>query len=246
VPEKVRNVIIIPSYCETLALPTMLSKLQASLSTADAIIIMDDSPSEVASFIDKSCQAAMASAKINYLFINNQGKLGRGAAIQRGMKKAIKLFPEVEFIIECDADGSHRPEDILKLRNFPADPDLIIGSRYLPGSRISDWPITRRVLSYMLNKIIPKILHLDITDITNGLRRYSKSAVKEILNAEQQNKGFIYLSEQALVISNRGLKIIEIPIHFVNRVEGESTVTWREILSSIRGVVGLLRAQVKR
>lgn len=238
--EHVKNVIIIPSYCETLALPTMLSELQAGLTELDVLIIMDDSPQTIAAEIDIACRLAIASSSARYLFINNQGKSGRGAAIRRGMEKAVELFPKLEFVIECDADGSHQPVDILRVKESKDFADLLVGSRYLPDSKIVGWPLSRRIFSLLLNRLIPRILDLNLSDITNGLRRYSTISVKKILNENQENSGFIYLSEQALIVHKSGLQISELPIEFIDRIQGKSTVTWREVTSSVKGIVSLI------
>ena len=244
--EGVTNAVIIPSYNETLALPVMLAELAKGLSSSDAVIVMDDSPIDVSSKIDLACREALNSSTANYYFFNKQGKSGRGAAIRRGMVNAVPLFPNLKYIIECDADGSHRPIDILKVKECSQNYDLLVGSRYLRESKILGWPVSRRIFSYILNKLIPFFFNIRLHDITNGLRRYSLPAVELILQQRQENTGFIYLSEQAVIIRNSSLRIGEIPITFVDRTLGSSTVTWREIISSIKGVVLLVSQKRKK
>jgi dolichol-phosphate mannosyltransferase len=161
------------------------------------------------------------------------------------MEQALTLFPSLEFVVECDADGSHRPVDILRVKESEVEADLLVGSRYLSESKIQGWPLSRRIFSRLLNFIIPRVLQIDIKDITNGLRRYSIDAVNEITAQPPANKGFIYLSEQALVINDQGLQIEELPIVFIDRTQGVSTVTWREIIASMRGVLGLVALKQK-
>ena len=84
------------------------------------------------------------------------------------------------------------------------------------------------------------ILRMEINDVTNGLRRYSISATNIILEKESRNAGFTYLSEQALVVTRAKLRVLEIPIHFIDRIHGESTVTYREITQSIKGIFKLI------
>jgi dolichol-phosphate mannosyltransferase len=236
---QVKNIIIVPSYNETFALPELLSQLVDDLTMNDAILIMDDSKVDIATEIDIQCKQIMSQAKCEYIFINHGKKSGRGAAVRRGMETAKETFPNMEFVIECDADGSHQPKNILQIKNYEPSTDLVIGSRYLPGSTITGWPLSRRIFSYILNKTIPKIFKIHITDITNGLRRYSVSATESILSQKQRNTGFIYLSEQAIVVNNSKLSINEIPIDFIDRTKGESTVSWKEVTNSIRGIMGL-------
>ncbi len=224
----------------------MLLQLQKNLLKSDAVMIMDDSPKPICNEIDRLCSHAMNSSPASYYFVNHQGKSGRGSAIRRGMENALNLFPNLEYMVECDADGSHRPEDILRIKNSDDQSDMLVGSRYLPSSKIVGWPLSRRIFSRILNFAIPKILDVPLADITNGLRRYTIRAGREILSEQQTNSGFIYLSEQAQIVKSRNLQIAELPIMFIDRTEGTSTVTWREISASIRGILGLMERSPKQ
>jgi dolichol-phosphate mannosyltransferase len=236
----VSTVIIIPSYNETLALPQLLGEIEKGLEVHDAVIVMDDSSKEIAEQIERKCREVVKNSEFVFLFDNSGSKSGRGAAVRRGITIALATFPNVKNIIECDADGSHQPEDILKIRNSSSTADLLVGSRYLKSSQILGWPLSRRAFSWFLNKTIPRLTGVPLNDITNGLRRYSKDAAIKILSEFQVNKGFIYLSEQAIVISRAGLEISEEPIIFVDRTLGTSTVTLREILNSLHGIISLI------
>jgi dolichol-phosphate mannosyltransferase len=174
------------------------------------------------------------------MFSHHNGKLGRGSAIRRGMDLSLKTFPNLIYFLECDADGSHRVPDIITVRDYPKDCDLLIGSRYLPSSEIIGWPMKRRIFSAWLNFAIPRILGIPIKDVTNGLRRYSVRSIKVILSKVQLNKGFTFLSEQAVTLANEGFQIEEIPIVFKERTLGNSTVTWREIAASCWGITRIL------
>lgn len=237
---RVTSAIIIPSYNETLALPQLLRELKNGLSIKDAILVMDDSSPETSNEIYIACQEAIQNTEFEFRFDNSGSKSGRGAAVRRGMIKVIKDFPNVELILECDADGSHRPEDILKIKNLAEKSDLLVGSRYLATSRIVGWPVSRRVFSWTLNQVIPRLTGVKIRDITNGLRRYSKQAVLKILENDQVNSGFIYLSEQAIVVSKAQMALAEEPIIFIDRTLGRSTVTWREVKNSLFGILKLV------
>lgn len=238
---EIKTAILIPSYCEELALPQLLSSLNFFLGASDIIIVLDDSPIEVSILIHEKCKIALGSADCTLYFDNVNSKSGRGSAIRRGMDFAVRNFPKLEYIIECDADGSHQARDIANIKNDVGSYDLLVGSRYLPLSKIEGWPIGRRVFSRILNLIIPRLIKVPLRDITNGLRRYSKAAAVKILENPQKNSGFIYLSEQALMISNAKLKIAELPITFVDRTLGHSTVTSREVFQSIVGVFRLVK-----
>jgi dolichol-phosphate mannosyltransferase len=236
----ISTVIIIPSYNEILALPELLRELKLGLTHQDAVIVMDDSPIEISKDIERKCLEVIKNSEVVFRFDNSGLKSGRGAAVRRGMDIALSEFPKLERILECDADGSHRPEDILKIKNSLSRADLLVGSRYLKSSKIVGWPLSRRVFSWFLNKSIPRLTGVNLKDITNGLRRYSKTAVDKILSEVQVNKGFIYLSEQAILISRASMVISEEPIIFVDRTLGKSTVTWREISNSLLGIFRLV------
>lgn len=238
--ENVSTAIIIPSYNETLALPELLREIESRLTSRDAIIVMDDSPTDVSIEIRKKCYDVINSSECEFIFDNSGRKSGRGAAVRRGMSIALNEFPNIQTFLECDADGSHRPEDILKIKDSLNAADLLVGSRYLKTSEIVGWPASRRLFSWFLNKTIPRLTKVHLRDITNGLRRYTKRAVVGILSENQVNKGFIYLSEQAILISKKGLLISEEPIIFVDRTLGKSTVTWREISNSLYGIFKLV------
>ena len=120
--------------------------------------------------------------------------------------------------------------------------EFVIGSRYMKGSTIVGWPLSRRIFSRILNMTIPLIFRLNCTDITNGLRGYSRKSISLILNHKPLTTGFIFLAEEALVITRSNVAIHEEPIEFHNRTHGETTVGFSEIRDSIKGLIKLLKA----
>jgi dolichol-phosphate mannosyltransferase len=224
---------------ETVALPILIEKIKFRLDPTDALVIAEDSPLEIFQQIQNLCTKAMSGSPAKLLFTHNQFKSGRGAAVRRGMIEAVKTFPNLVHVIECDGDGSHNPDDILKLKTFTKQTDLLIVSRYLKQSKIVGWPFARRFFSKILNLLIPKMLSIEFSDITNGLRRYSLRSVKSIIEAVPKTVGFIYLSETAQIINQKNFEIQEIPTIFVNRTKGKSTVTHRELLEALIGICQL-------
>jgi dolichol-phosphate mannosyltransferase len=244
---KIEVVIAIPAYNEIASLPLLIKGLNEYLSETDAVLVLDDSPDETYNQIKIKVEDAFKESRGLLVFSHSSEKLGRGSAIRRGMDLSTKRFSNLKYFIECDADGSHQIEDIVNLKNFKSDCHLLIGSRYLKNSKIVGWPILRRIFSKILNMVIPFILNVPVKDITNGLRRYTPGAINQILSYKPINMGFIYLSEQALIIYSSRLKLGEIPITFVERVAGSSTVTWKEVSASIKGVfyLSLLKRKIK-
>jgi dolichol-phosphate mannosyltransferase len=235
-----RTAIVIASYNELEALPILISKISPRLNQYQTIIIADDSPLEIRSNLIAKCNQEFKSSTSKLDFSFASSKNGRGAAIYRGIKFAQETYGNFNNYIECDSDGSHRAEDIIRILEAETDVDLLIGSRYLSESKIIGWPISRTIFSKLLNLSIPKLLNVPCKDITNGLRKYSSRAVKILLESTPKNNGFIYLSEQALLISNAKFTIAETPIVFENRIAGESTVGAKEILDSFIGVIKLI------
>ena len=243
--DSIEVIVAIPAFNERETLPIIVKELSIFLSEKDAILILDDSPFQIHAEIQSAVTIAAKNSRCVVFFLHNNGKSGRGAAVRRGMELSFERFPKMKYFIECDADGSHQVTDIIKLKSSEIVCDLLVGSRYLRESRIIGWPISRRVFSKILNSAIPFVLNVPIRDITNGLRRYTPQALRQILLQEPINKGFTYLSEQAFLVHSSQLKLAEIPIIFVERVAGRSTVTWKEILASLRGILHLLLLKKK-
>jgi dolichol-phosphate mannosyltransferase len=238
-----RIALVIPSYNESEALAVFLRELLPLLPEDAAIVIADDSNPEISTIIQGQVEAVNMDKHRQIFFDCADVKTGRGAAVKRGMKIAVGKFPNLEFVIECDADGSHTPKDVLSVIQHAAKCDLVIGSRYLSQSKISNWPLLRKVFSRILNFAIPRILKIPVKDITNGLRRYSIEASKLLISIESMNLGFVYLSEQASIIKKAELSICETPIHFINRTLGESTVTSKEVIDSIIGIRKIIQSK---
>jgi dolichol-phosphate mannosyltransferase len=237
---EIKNVLIFPTYREFESLLTLLRLVVPHLEYSDAVIVCDDTGMEYKEQIKSSISKVFENTNCKVFFSFSNKKGGRGAAVYRGMEIASKSFPNLEFLLEADSDGSHRPQDIIRiLRSEKAD--FRIGSRYLKESEILGWPKSRRFFSYLLNKLIPKILNLKCTDATNGLRRYSVECVRELLRVGIKNNGFIYLSEQAVTLRKAGFFVAETPIQFVNRTHGQSSVGFGEIRDSIFGLISIVR-----
>ena len=238
---KTRSVLVIASYREFESLRVLLRDLDKVLPHEVSIVVSDDTGADSEDKILEIVSSALAKER-NWLISFENQKNGRGNAVHRGLILARKILPTAEYFIECDADGSHQPSDIEKII-ISQPSDFLIGSRYMPASRISGWPRSRRITSKFLNFLIPQILGVISSDLTNGLRRYSIRATDILLKNKPINSGFIFLSEQALILSKNGIYANEIPIHFINRVHGKSSVGPLEIWDSLKGLFILYRAK---
>ena len=147
-----------------------------------------------------------------------------------------------------DADLSHNPNELIRNLNFfyYKRSDLLIASRYLKKSKIINWPISRKILSFCSNKLTKFLLKIPVSDYTNGYRIYSRYAIYCCTkNCGKIGDGFIILSEFLLSIYNNRLKISEIHSTFVNRVRGESSVSRKEIINSLIGLIKLYNIKRK-
>lgn len=238
---RVKIAFVIPSYNELLALPIFLNSLKFYLNSDCAVIIVDDSESRVSSQLEKACKEILFQTGCVFIFNSGSSKSGRGGAVRRGFKLAIKTFPNLENLIECDSDGSHIARDIVGLiEHVQHNEGLIIGSRYLPDSEIIGWPLSRIIFSRILNYLIPKIIKSQVTDVTNGLRMYSRECIEYLCSLEQKSTGFIYLTESLIQLEDGNFAVQEIATTFVNRTVGESSVTYREIKNSLFGLATIM------
>ena len=232
--------VVIPTYNETETISVFLKGLSSHMLSHDLIVIADDSDPRFRDEFISMCQNSIENLDVKIMFTFSDSKSGRGFAVRRAMALIQNLDYEIEYVVECDADSSHRVEDVVAIARNNSRSDVLIGSRYLPTSAIIGWPRSRRIFSLFLNLLIPKILKIDITDATNGLRRYNKNAVRKLLKFEIKNTGFIYLSEQLLILARNGCSISEMPTVFINRTIGSSSVTWRDVRSSLFGLFYLV------
>jgi dolichol-phosphate mannosyltransferase len=237
---EIKKVIIVPTFNETQSIENLLSNLVPRCSSQIAIVICDDSGPTLNKFY-KSLASRFSTVDGPSVIVDfSNEKNGRGHAVLRGFKKSLIDYPKAIFFLECDADESHRVEDIMMILNHDPKSEFVIGSRYLQQSQIKGWPMSRRIFSKSLNLIIPFMLGLQTSDATNGLRRYSKRAVVTILSSPIKTSGFIVLSEFALILKKHNTVPEDLPTIFINRKLGSSTVTYRELLSSAIGLIKLI------
>ena len=222
--------IVVPAYKEAANIAALLAELHARLPGA-AIVVVDDSPD------DSTVAAARSLDDPDVEVVHRTGKGGRGSAVLAGMERL--LARGVRTVVEMDADFSHRPSE---LPDLLADArgrelDLLIASRYLPDSRIENWPQTRRIFSKTANHLAGAMLAAGVHDYTNGYRLYSRRAAELVVaRCGTVGGGFIALSEILVTLRHAGMRIGERSTVFVNRVRGESSVGTREVASAVVGL----------
>jgi dolichol-phosphate mannosyltransferase len=227
--------IIIPTFNEDENIISLLKDIKKNIPTASISIVDDSKNNNMKKILKKN----NFDKKIKYFHrINSRG---RGSAVLYGFKQLLKKKSN-QIFIEMDADFSHKPSELKKnIRLFKKKKfDLLIASRYLPKSRIVNWPLSRKIFSKLSNILAKAILNIDVKDYTNGFRIYSKKATYLITKkCGKIGDGFIVLSEILLILNINKFKIHEVSTVFVNRKRGESSVNLRLVLQSFIGLIKL-------
>lgn len=225
--------IIIPSYNEEDNLRILVRRIRNHYPDYPIIIVDDSEPDRSRKFANE-----LSAAHRHVHVISRQTKSGRGSAVIDGLKYAIR-DRKTKYFIEMDADLSHNPDEIAVLLEQIASCGVVIASRYLPQSRIINWPLRRRILSKYINVLLRSALGIPVSDFTNGFRAYSRDAVQYLTSATLVETGFIALSEWLVVLHRAGLSICDVPSTFTDRTHGKSNAGLAEHVNALRGVIRL-------
>lgn len=221
-------VIIIPAYKEHESIHVLFSSILQVLPSA-YIVVVDDSPDDRTQNVVNKFQ--LKNKRIH--LIKRDKKAGRGSAVIEGMRYALKHISGLTHVVEMDADGSHDPKELLAGITAVRTKTAIVASRYIKGSKIIDWPLSRKALSRLSNFFIRAILGSPLHDNTNGYRFYSRKAAEALTAHAFISTGFVLLTEEMLVLTRAGYTFREIPTVFKNRALGTSSANWKEFTSSI-------------
>ena len=214
------SLVIIPTYNEIESVEKMVDAIFALPQTFDILFIDDNSPDGTAKKI-KEIQALYP----NRIYLEERpGKLGLGTAYIHGFKWAIaKNYP---MIVEMDCDFSHDPKDLIRLRDASLNgADLVIGSRYVPGGKVKNWPMKRILMSYFASVYVRLILWISIKDTTAGFKCYKKNVLESIQLDNVTSKGDAFQICMKYAALKHGFKVKEIPITFIDRLYGESKMS---------------------
>lgn len=228
-----KTAVVIPSYNEKQNLAKIIPQIISLLPNVYIVVVDDNSPDNTRKKITEM------QKKYKHLYlINRDKKEGRGSAVIEGFSYAYKKM-KADIFIEMDADLSHNPKELLSIIAASRKKTVVIGSRYLPKSRIINWSILRRITSKLSNLLIKILLHLPMSDNTNGYRCYQKDAIKTILSYRFVSRGYMVLSESADVLFKSGFRFVEVPTVFHNRKIGKSNATLREFINSLVNLIQL-------
>ena len=215
--------VVMPTFNEAGNIHHAVEELFSYNPDVDLLIVDDDSPDGTGKLAD---QLAKPDARISVL--HRKDKQGLGAAYIAGFKYA--FAGGYEFVVEMDADGSHRAEDLPKLLKVCQDNDLVIGSRYIKGGRVINWPLQRQILSKGGNIFAKIMLGQKINDMTAGFRVFRVAFLKT-LNLDSINaRGYSFQIEMAYRTMCAGGRTTEVPIVFIEREIGESKMS-KDIVS---------------
>ncbi len=213
-----RVVIVMPTYNERQNLEIMVGRIRESIPQADLLVVDDNSPDGTGDLADK-----LAEADSRVQVMHRTEKAGLGRAYVAGFTWA--LDSGYDLIVEMDADGSHRPEDLPRLLAAAADSDAVIGSRYVPGGTVVNWPKSREFLSRGANIYNRLMLGVRIKDATGGFRVYRAETLRKIDLNGIESAGYCFQIDMTLRVLQNGLSITEVPITFVERERGASKMS---------------------
>ncbi len=238
-----RLVMVLPTYNEAENLAWIVGRLHAAQPDVDVLVVDDASPDGTGDIADE-----LAGTDPRVHVLHRTGKEGLGAAYLHGFAHALDSGYDV--IGEMDADGSHQPEQLHLLRDALADADLVIGSRWVPGGTVVNWPRRRELLSRGGNLYVRLLLGISVRDATAGFRLYRRATLEAIDLASVQSTGYVFQTELAARTLQAGLRVREVPIEFVERERGDSKMSGAVAAESLRRITtwGLREraAQVRR
>ena len=218
-------VILVPTYNESISIAELLRELgnlrQASEFDFDLLVIDDNSPDETAKIVDN-----LGFAWVSVL--HRPKKNGLGEAYRAGFSKVLSNS-NYTHVVTMDADGSHRVEDLLLMLNatkgLKGDKTLVMGTRWIPGGNVVNWPKYRQLLSKFGTKYAKSALKVDLADLTGGFRIYSSDLIRSLDISEMNATGYCFQIQMALASDRAEADVIEVPITFVERNFGRSKMT---------------------
>jgi dolichol-phosphate mannosyltransferase len=238
-----RVVMVVPTYNEAENLEWIIGRLRHAQPTVDVLVVDDGSPDGTGQIADR-----LAAADPQVHVVHRTEKAGLGAAYLHGFGWA--LAEGYDVIGEMDADGSHQPEELGRLLDALSRADLVIGSRWVRGGSVVNWPLSREALSRGGNLYVRLLLGIKVRDATAGFRLFRRSTLEKIDLATVQSTGYVFQTELVTRALQAGLTVTEVPIEFVERVRGASKMSGAVAAESMKRVtrwgVQVRREQLRR
>jgi dolichol-phosphate mannosyltransferase len=239
-----RVLVIIPTFNERENVEVIVGRVRAAVPVADVLVVDDNSPDGTGELAE-----GLAAADGQVKVLHRMAKDGLGAAYIAGFRWGLARGYDV--LVEMDADGSHQPEELARLLDALETADLVIGARWVPGGRVVNWPWSRQALSRGGNAYAKVMLGVPLRDATGGYRVFRAAALEKIGLATVDSRGYCFQIDLALRAVRQGLRVVEVPITFVERVRGRSKMSraivveamWRVTVWGIGGRLNRLRGR---
>jgi len=223
--------VIIPTYNERDNIEIITGRVRSSVPDAHVLIVDDNSPDGTGEIADK-----LAGGDPQVHVLHRAGKAGLGSAYIAGFAWALEQG--YGALVEMDADGSHRPEELPRLLAALAGADLVLGSRYVPGGAVLNWPRSRELLSRAGNTYARLMLGLKLMDATGGYRAFRASTLRRIGLDDVDSQGYCFQVDLARRTIAAGLTVTEVPITFEERQRGASKMSRKIVLEALWRVTG--------
>ncbi|MGI8328757.1 polyprenol monophosphomannose synthase [Actinomadura scrupuli] len=239
-----RVLVVIPTFNERENLELIVGRVRAAVPEANVLVVDDNSPDGTGELAD-----GLAAADSQVKVLHRTVKDGLGAAYIAGFRWGLEQGFDV--LVEMDADGSHQPEELPLLLDALQDADLVIGARYVPGGQVVNWPKSREVLSRGGNTYVKLMLGVPLHDATGGYRAFRATTLEKIGLDRVDSRGYCFQIDLALRAVRQGLRVVEVPITFVERVLGTSKMSqsivaeamWRVTVWGVEGRLNRLRGR---
>ena len=219
---------VLPTYNEVTNITKILSQLHSQFPNIDILHIDDNSP-------DGTAEIAQNLGISNYRQIRNFRKNGLGSAYKQGFDWAIQK--NYDYLLAMDSDGSHHHEEIQSLLTASQSADLVIGTRWMAGGSVINWPWYRKALSKFGTRYAKSALKLPFNDLTSGFRIYRVAALSELDLSSIQSKGYVFQIEMTSIVNFIGGSIYEIPIIFSERLEGRSKMNFQIMIEAAKFLI---------
>jgi dolichol-phosphate mannosyltransferase len=221
-----RTLIVVPTYNERENVAALVAELLEVATAADVCLLDDNSPDGTADYARE-----LFGANPRFSVMRRTGARGYGRSLVDGYRRAVE--GGYARLVQLDADFSHDPARIPALVNASREADVVIGSRYCAGGGITNWPVSRRLLSRFANRYVCRITGLKVHDTTSGFRCYTLRALRRLLEGRVAAEGYAFLVEAVFRAHREGLTIAEVPITFTDRREGQSKMSRQVIFESV-------------
>lgn len=222
----IKSLVIIPTYNEMDNIPKLIPEILSQDESIEILIVDDNSPDGTSEYVEN-----VASENPKVHIIKREKKMGLGTAYIVGFKYA--LLNNYDYIFEMDADFSHDPKEIRNFLSAIKEYDLVLGSRYVHGVRVLNWPMRRLLLSFFASVYTRLITGMPVRDATGGFKCFRKKVLENINLDKVKSNGYSFQIEMTFKAYAKGFKIKEIPIVFVDRVKGKSKMSKKIVLEAV-------------